>query len=169
MPESASNENRSGSRPDAVDYFTIQNMLHRYSDAVDRGAFEEVGEMFRHADVYFPGDDAPSVCAGSGDFGAHLHQWTRVFPETGNPRTRHLCTNLIIDFDDDRHARCQTYFVVFQGTETLPLQPIITGSYHDRLEKVEGEWRFVERRESVGETGNLAQHLLQDFGGPTGE
>ena len=50
--------------PEAVDYFRIQNLLHLYSEAVDRGAFDEVGEMFRHADVYFPGDDAPAVKAG---------------------------------------------------------------------------------------------------------
>ena len=155
--------------PDAIDYFEIQNLLHRYSDAVDRGAFEEVGEMFRHADVYFPGDEAPAVKAGTGDFGAHLTRWTRRFPETGTPRTRHLCTNLIIDLDDDRHARTQTYFVVFQGTDTLPLQPIITGGYRDRFEKVDGGWRFVERREFVGETGDLSAHLLQSYAGPTGE
>jgi hypothetical protein len=154
---------------EAIDYFLIQNMLNRYSDAVDRGAFDEVGEMFKYADVYFPGEQEPSIAAGSGDFGKHLHHWTRVYPKSGTPRTRHLCTNLILDFDDDTHARAQTYFVVFQGTDTLPLQPIITGSYADRLEKVDGDWRFTERRETVGETGDLSAHLLQAFEGPTGE
>ena len=91
-------------------------------------------------------------------------------PETGGtPRTRHLCTNLIIEFDDETHARTRTYFVVFQGTDTLPLQPIITGGYHDKLEKVDGDWRFTERRELVGETGDLSAHLLQTYAGPTGE
>jgi hypothetical protein len=51
----------------------------------------------------------------------------------------------------------------------LPLQPIITGSYRDRFEKVDGAWRFSERRELVGETGDLSAHLLRDFRGPTGE
>ena len=41
---------------EAIDYFLIQNLLNRYSDAVDRGDFDGVGEMFLHADVYFPGD-----------------------------------------------------------------------------------------------------------------
>lgn len=155
--------------PEAIDYFQIQNMLHLYSEAVDRGNFDEVGEMFKHADVYFPGDDAPSIKAGSGEFGKQLHEWTRLYPETGTPRTRHLCTNLIIEFDDETHARTRSYYVVFQGSDDLPLQPIITGSYHDRLDKVAGEWRFVERRELVGETGDLSAHLLQSFDGPTGE
>lgn len=154
---------------EAIDYFLIQNLMHRYSDAVDRGDFDAVGEMFRHADVYFPGEAEPAVKAGSGDFGPHLTHWTRVYPETGNPRTRHLCTNLIVDFDDDTHARCQTYFVVFQAADGFPLQAIITGSYADRLEKVGDAWRFTERREFVGQTGDLSAHLLQPFEGPTGD
>jgi hypothetical protein len=154
---------------EAIDYFLIQNLLNRYSDAVDRGDFAAVGEMFRHADVYFPGDEAPSIRVGSGDFATHLERWTRVYPETGNPRTRHLCTNPIIDFDDDTHARCQTYFVVFQSAEGFPLQAIITGSYVDRFEKVGEDWRFTERRELVGQTGDLSAHLLQGFEGPTGD
>ena len=154
---------------EAIDYFLIQNLLNRYSDAVDRGDFDAVGVMFRDADVYFPGDTEPSVRAGTGDFGLQLHKWTRVYPETGNPCTRHLCTNLIIDFDDDTHARCQSYFVVFQAAEGLPLQPIITGSYLDRLEKVGAAWCFTERRELVAQTGDLSAHLLQSFDGPTGD
>lgn len=156
--------------PEAIDYFQIQNLLHRYSDAVDRGDFDRVGELFRHADVYFPGEETPSVKAGGGlDFGGALAQWTLRYPDTGNPKTRHLCTNLIIDFDDDTYARCQTYFVVFQAAEELPLQPIITGTYIDKLEKVAGEWRFTERRELIGQVGNLSAHLLKTFSGPTGE
>lgn len=155
--------------PEASDYFAIQNLLNRYSEAVDQGRFDVVGEMFRHADVYFPGEETPSIRAGSGDFDKHLGAWTRVYPETGTPRTRHLCTNLIIDFDDETHARTRTYFAVFQGAPGLPLQPIITGSYHDRFEKAAEGWRFVERRELVGETGDLSAHLLQSFDGPTGD
>jgi hypothetical protein len=155
--------------PEAIDYFLIQNLLNRYSDAVDRGNFAAVGEMFLHADVYFPGDEAPSIRAGTGGFADHLGRWTRIYPETGNPRTRHLCTNPIIDFDGDTHARCQTYFVVFQAAEDFPLQAIITGSYVDRFEKVGGEWRFTERREHVGQTGDLSAHLLQGFEGPSGD
>lgn len=154
---------------EAIDFFLIQNELNRYSDAVDRGDFEKVGRMFQDADVYFPGEETPSIRKGTGDFAKHLRKWTRVFPDTGNPKTRHLCVNPIIDFDDATHARCQTYFVVFQAAEGLPLQPIITGSYHDRLEKRGGSWIFTERRETVGQVGNLSAHLLVPFEGPTGE
>lgn len=155
--------------PEAIDYFLILNMLNRYSDAVDRGDFGAVGEMFREADVYFPGEEVPSIRRGSGDFAQHLGKWTCVYPDTGNPKTRHLCVNPIIDFDDAEHARCQTYFVVFQATERLPLQAIITGTYLDRLEKRRGSWVFTERRELVAQTGDLSAHLLQTYAGPTGD
>ena len=148
---------------EAVDYFLIQNLLNRYSDAVDRGDFDAVGAMFRDADVYFPGDAEPSVKAGTGDLGPQLHKWTRVYPETGNPRTRHLCTNLIIDFDDATHARCQSYFVVFQAAESLPLQPIITGRYKHSYEKRGGRWRFTLVKFFVDQVGDLSQHLLFDL------
>jgi len=154
---------------DGIDYFLIQNLLHRYSDAVDRGDFEVVGEMFLHAEVYFPGDEEPSIRRGTGGFGPQLREWTRVYPETGNPQTRHLCTNPIIDFDDSTHAHCQSYYTVLQAAEGFPLQVVITGTYHDRFEKVDDEWRFCERRELVGQTGDLSAHLLQRFEGPTGE
>ena len=89
---------------EAIDYFLIQDLLHRDSDALDRGDFARVGET------------EPSVKAGTAGFGPALTKWTRIFPDTENP-----------------------------------------------------EWRFTERRERVGQTGDLSAHLLRPFEGPTGE
>jgi hypothetical protein len=44
---------------EAIDYFLIQNLLNRYSDAVDRGDFNAVWEMFRH--VRLPTRHAPAL------------------------------------------------------------------------------------------------------------
>lgn len=147
----------------ADDYFFILNMLHRYSDAVDRGDFDLVGKMFHEADIYFPGNDEVAAEANSDyDLGTSLKEWTRVYPDTGNPKTRHLCVNPIIDFDGPDRARVQSYFVVFQATDELPLQAIITGTYRDILSKVDGEWKFIERREEIGQFGDLSAHLLKE-------
>ena len=51
-----------------------------------------------------------------------------------------------------------------QATEALPLQPIIGGRYFDRFAKVDGVWRFTERRMEMELFGNLSAHLLQQFG-----
>jgi hypothetical protein len=146
----------------ADDYFMILNHLHRYSDAVDRGDFAKVEEMFCEADIYLPGSDAPASKANSGrSLGASLIEWTRIFPDTGTPKTRHLCVNPIVDFEGENRARVQSYFVVFQATDKIPLQPIITGTYLDVLVKENGAWKFIERKEVMGQIGDLSDHLLQ--------
>jgi 3-phenylpropionate/cinnamic acid dioxygenase small subunit len=91
-------------------------------------------------------------------------QFTRVYPETGTPRTRHVTSNVIIEPDGANAARAQSYVLVHQATDVLPLQPIIGGRYYDRFAKTEGAWRFTERRMEMDLFGNLSAHLLQQFG-----
>ena len=49
---------------------------------------------------------------------------------------------------------------MFQATEALPLQPIITGRYEDKFERVDGRWRYTEKKFFVDLVGDLSQHLL---------
>lgn len=90
---------------------------------------------------------------------------TRLY-ENGTPRCRHLVTNLIIEPDGVDRARAQSYVVVIQQTRTLPLQPIVAGDYLDRFVKVEGHWRFAERRIGVEMFGDLSEHLLVPLTAP---
>jgi hypothetical protein len=46
----------------------------------------------------------------------------------------------------------------------LPLQPIVTGRYHDRFERVAGEWRFAQRHMIVDHVGDVREHLTFDLG-----
>ena len=85
---------------DALDYFAIQNLIHRYADLLDRGKIDEVGALFDHADVYMPGEPEPWSRAGQNKMAEIFRQWTRFFPDAdGRPRTRHVTTNLIIEED----------------------------------------------------------------------
>jgi len=52
---------------------------------------------------------------------------------------------------------------VFQATDKIPLQAIITGTYLDVLVKENGAWKFIERKEVMGQIGDLSDHLLQPF------
>ena len=150
---------------DALDYFAIQNLIYRYADLLDRGKIDEVGALFDHADVYMPGDAEPWSRAGQNRMAEIFRQWTRFYPEAdGRPRTRHVTTNLIIEEDGHNRAKTQSYVVVFQSLEDFPLQPIIAGTYNDRFEKVNGQWRFIERREEMSLFGDLRHHLLQPYG-----
>ncbi|MBS0505145.1 MAG: nuclear transport factor 2 family protein [Proteobacteria bacterium] len=151
---------------EADDYFAILNLIHLYAEHLDRGDFAAVGGLFADADVYMPGDVEPSVRAGTGDFAGLLSRWTRLYPETGTPRTRHVTTNPIVGFDGPDAAWVRSSFTVLQQTPALALQPIIVGSYHDRFARVGGVWRFAERREFVTLVGDLSAHLLQPFSPP---
>lgn len=149
---------------EAEDYFAIQNLVYRYADLLDRGQIDAVAAMFNHADVYMPGEEQPWSRAGQNRMGEIFREWTRFYPETGTPRTRHVTTNLIIEPDGLGRARSQSYVIVFQSTPSLPLQPIIGGTYRDRFEQVDGTWRFSERREDMALFGDLTHHLLKPYG-----
>jgi hypothetical protein len=71
---------------------------------------------------------------------------------------------VIIEPDGPEAARAQSYILVHQATDALPLQPIIGGRYHDRFARVGGAWRFSERRMEIDLFGNLSAHLLKQFG-----
>ena len=127
---------------DALDYFQIQNLIHRYADLLDRGKVHEVGALFDHADVYMPGEAEPWSRAGQNRMAEIFRQWTRFYPDAdGRPRTRHVTTNLIIEEDGANRATAQSYVIVFQSVgEDFPIQPIIGGTYNDKFEKVDGKW-----------------------------
>jgi 3-phenylpropionate/cinnamic acid dioxygenase small subunit len=146
----------------ADDYFAIQNLIYRYCERIDRGDFAGIAQLFAHAEIHVPALPAP--VRGVAAIEAMYTQFTRLYPETGTPRTRHVTSNVIIEPDGTDAARAQSYVLVHQATDVLPLQPIIGGRYYDRFAKTEGAWRFTERRMEMDLFGNLSAHLLQQFG-----
>ena len=146
----------------ADDYFAIQNLIYRYCDRIDRGDFAGIGQLFAHAAIYVPA--VPEPVRGAAAVEAMYAQFTRIYPQTGTPCTRHVTSNVIIEPDGPRAARAQSYVLVHQATQALPLQPIIGGRYYDRFEQVEDTWRFSERRMEMDLFGDLSAHLLEKFG-----
>ena len=137
------------------DYFAIQNLLFSYPFLLDSGDFDGVGELFRDATVYSGGalmaDKDPAAVASS------FRDWVITYPD-GTPRTRHFLANVIIEPDGPDRAIVRSYVMVFQRTDSLPLQPVIGGDYRDVVEKADGRWRFVERRMGNDLIGNLTSH-----------
>jgi len=137
------------------DYFEIQNLLFTYPFLLDAGDFDGVGELFRDATVYSGGavmaDKDPAAMAAS------FRDWVITYPD-GTPRTRHFLANVRIVPDGDKRAIVSSYVMVFQQTEVLPLQPVIGGDYRDTVEKIDGRWRFVERRMGNDLVGDLSSH-----------
>ncbi len=136
----------------------ISNLLYSYTHRFDGGDLEGAAELFKHAKI-ITGENGESI-----DSTALLELWRTlviIYQETGTPRTKHSCTNAIINVDEENNrATAQSYYVVFQQTDTLPLQAIVSGRYEDKFERVNGTWRFCERDYRWIElTGNMSEHI----------
>ena len=137
----------------------IANLLYTYARLVDSGDFVGLGRLFAHARRTAENSDV--VVQGADAVSAHFVRTVRLYPDTGTPKTHHVMSNPIIEVDEEAGtATCNAYYTVFQATESLPLQPIITGHYEDKFERVDGRWRYTEKKYFVDLVGDLRQHLL---------
>jgi len=142
-------------------YRAIENLLYRYAELIDLGDLAGLAALFEHAEILAPSDT--SGVRGTEAVLKMYQSSTRIYPETGNPRTKHVTTNAIIEVDEAAgSATARSYFTVFQQTPELPMQPIIGGRYHDSFERADGRWRFHARRMFVDLWGDLSRHLLFD-------
>jgi len=135
----------------------IRNLLGMYCEAMDAGDFEALAGLF--ADATLADDKGHVFATGSAQM---LRQWTaqtKVY--AGSPRTRHMVANPVIEVDEaNGTATCRSSYVVFQGVDDLPLQPIVTGRYRDRFRRQDdGSWRWEQRGYVVDHVGDLSHHL----------
>ena len=136
----------------------IANLLYLYAEFMDAGDFAGAASLFDHARLRVGGGGDGTV-----DAATMLTLWesgvTR-YPD-GTPRTKHVVTNPIIEVDETAGtASCRSYYTVLQQTDDLPLQPIVAGRYHDRFQRVDGEWRYVFRDYSLMDMiGDVSHHL----------
>jgi 3-phenylpropionate/cinnamic acid dioxygenase small subunit len=140
----------------------IENLLYTYAERIDIGDFEGVAELFTHATIFGVENGPPETQFVGREGALRIYQRsTRRYEDDGTPKTKHLTTNLIIEVDDATGtASCRSYYCVLQATPALPLQPIITGRYHDTFQVIDGQWWFATRTIFVDLTGDLSQHLL---------
>ena len=124
----------------------IRNLIHRYSEAVDQGRFDVLGELFADATVRMamgsgspgPGIDGRSVAAL---FGGGI-----ILYADGTPRTRHLVTNTIIDVDEPAgRATARSYNTTLQQVPGRGIEIIATARYEDTFLVLGDRWRFSER------------------------
>lgn len=136
----------------------IRNLLASYCRLIDTGDFDGVGQLFSGGSVC---DETGAVLAtGADEIAAFYRSVTKAHGD-GTPLTQHLVANTVLEpVGDDQMAATSTY-AVLQATPELPLQPIITGTYVDTFVRTAdaAQWRFAERRFTVGRVGNLSHHL----------
>lgn len=71
----------------------------------------------------------------------------------GDVQTRHLCTNIRVDFDGEDQATGRCYVLFFQGAgEGVPRMagPPSVVEYHDRFLRTPAGWRIHTRRIQLG-------------------
>ncbi|WP_088310657.1 nuclear transport factor 2 family protein [Novosphingobium sp. B 225] len=134
----------------------ITNLLYRYAELMDAGNLAGTAALFDHARIIL-------AQGYETDSAGLLEVWKErvMIHPCGTPRTRHVVTNPIIEIDEAAGAAsCRSYYTVLQQTETLPLQIIAAGRYHDTFARVDGVWRFASRDYSLFDMqGDLSQHL----------
>jgi len=143
--------------------YAITNLLYGYGERVDAGDFAGIGELLADARV---SDESGRLDIRGAEAVRRLYEaTTRLYPDTGTPKTKHVITNPIVEIDEARgSAECRSQYTVFQQTDTLPLQPIITGRYHHHFERVESVWKITTHRFFVDLVGDISQHLLVPLG-----
>lgn len=134
----------------------IANLVYRYAECIDSGDLEAASELFRHARVYM-GAELGEV--GHEQVLALWYQSIVIYPD-GTPRTKHVITNPIIEVDETAGTgTCRTYYTVMQQAGDGGLQAVICGRYHDRFERVDGNWRFSHRDYSLHDLpGDMSRH-----------
>lgn len=138
----------------------VRNLLGEYCERMDLGDWEGVGELF--ADAALADEHGTPLARGAEAVAAFYRSGTQL--HDGSPRTKHLVLNTILEVDEAAgDASARSSYVVLQQTAGTDLRPIITGRYRDAFARVDGTWRFVERRFLVDLVGDLAKHLTFDL------
>ncbi len=139
----------------------IEHLIFTYARRVDTADWDGLGALFAHAKV---GASTSDDVAEGAEAVANLWRGVNKVHPDGTLRTRHLITNLDLDLDDDAGtATVESYFMVFQQTDALPLQPIAGGRYTDRFARVDGDWCFTQKYIWVDQVGDTSDHLVVDL------
>ncbi|WP_419849771.1 nuclear transport factor 2 family protein [Candidatus Poriferisocius sp.] len=142
---------------------SIKALMYTYAECVDLARFDELGELFSHG-VLTSTSSADPGDGMSGDDVAAFYAATNKVHGDGTLRTRHVASNVIVDVaEDGQTAAARSYFAVHQGTDSLPLQPIVTGRYEDDFALMNGQWRFARRLVLVDQIGDMREHLTFDL------
>ena len=133
----------------------IRALLNAYCERLDAGDFDGVAELFR--DGVFRSPRGTNLVGAD----AVRSQYEPVVVyDDGTPRTKHVLGTVVVEVEDDADtaaARCA--FTVFQAAGGAPLQPVLSGRYHDRFERVDGAWCWRERFVYPDLEGDLGRHM----------
>jgi ketosteroid isomerase-like protein len=137
------------------DQLAILALIHAYAERLDEGDLDGVAALFADATWRTPARPAP-LCGAA----AVRRAYDGVLLYAGRPSTQHVLSNVTVTVAPDRAtATARSYFTVLQARPDLPLQPIISGRYHDAFARGADGWRFADRLIVPVLLGDLSRHL----------
>jgi 3-phenylpropionate/cinnamic acid dioxygenase small subunit len=130
---------------------TITAMVYRYCELFDSGDFDGYVKQFEHGRM------------GGREKGSEsLRQWItdNIMLYDGMPYTKHLTTNLIVEVDEESGtAKARSYVTLLQAPPGQPLTIVGCAEYHDQFERVDGTWRWAERKVVNRLDGDSSGHI----------
>ncbi len=127
--------------------------MYRYAELLDGGDIDGVVALF--ADATWRSAATGTVLRSPEEIRA---VYERIMPDDGQPKTRHLMSNVTIDLVEGAdEATGSTYYTVLQGRDAgEPIETIVAGRYVDRYRRGSDGWTvrgpLVHRRPSGGQS-----------------
>jgi hypothetical protein len=138
----------------------IEQKLYRMGYALERGDFELVGELLRHAT--FGADRlGRRILKGREQIRDQYARTNITYPGHGRA-TREIYSNVLVEIDlDAGTARSTTAFTVAQqppdGASRFEL--LVAGRYEDEWALLDGEWHWTDRYVVVQFKNDLDRHM----------
>lgn len=143
----------------AADRDEIRELGHRYTFALDDGDFAAVGALMVDAALV---PDMPGVPGVPIEGRVAIEEFYReqvVVYSRGRPMTRHLVTNQVIEGSPEEGASSRAYFTVLQRPPGRDYRLVVGGQYLDAFRKVDGVWRFTQKRIRVDHLNEIQYHF----------
>jgi len=136
----------------------ILHLINNYTFLIDSGDLDGFASLFEHGEW---GAEGSQLLSGKQQMLDMLNSIIIIYPD-GTPRTRHVVSNVDIHVDEDNDvATSQSYITLLQQTDDFPLQVILSGTYCDDFERVDGQWRFARRIIKQPFFGDISAHNKQ--------
>ena len=136
----------------------IEALVYGYGEMIDTGNLDGVVALFK--DATWRSSETGQALRDPAAVQAVYDQI--VLYDDGTPRTKHVITNLKVEFaEDGRSATGSCYFTVLQGVVPgEPVQAVVAGRYDDRYERGPDGWRFADRLLTAQLAGDMSHHFL---------
>jgi hypothetical protein len=123
----------------------IENLISLYAFLNDDADIGGLGELLADAVCTLDG----TTIRGRQEIET-LTRGTIKLGEDGRSTTNHEITNIMLEIDEaGGTAVGRAYWTLYLTVPDTPRQPVLSGRYHDRFERRDGQWRFAERNATV--------------------